>query len=118
MSYTSEGEKPQIYMKKVANMKKVRKIVAILLTVLTLMSVISAATPVLATEVTELTENAETNLDVTETEEENQNESEEAEILYEDVSRRDEYTKHFVMSNGLNRAVQYPEPIHYKENGK
>ena len=96
-------------------MKKVRKIIAILLTVLTLMSVISAATPVLAVEVTELTESAE---ETSETVEDEQNETatKEAEILYEDTSRRDEYTKHFKMSNGLNKAVKYAQPIHYKEN--
>lgn len=133
-------------MKKGEKMKRVRKIIAILLTVLTLMSVISAATPVLAVEVTEIIESESTDesyesteaesteessetdemLSAEELSEENEvnesdivkasSETEEAEILYEDTSRRDEFTKHFVMRNGLNKAVKYAQPIHYKEN--
>ena len=99
-------------------MKTVRKILAIILVILTLISIMSVATPVFAAEVTEM---SETMNGTTETvsEEQNLNDAEkESEILYEDISRRDEYTKHFVMNNGLRRAVKYSQPIHYKENGK
>ena len=97
-------------------MKKTRKLIAILLTVLTVMSVISAATPVFAVEITEMAETMNGTTEIV-SEEQNLNDGEkESEILYEDISRRDKYTKHFVMSNGLNKAVKYAQPIHYKEN--
>ena len=100
-------------------MKKTRKIIAILLTVLTFMSVSSAATPVFAEEVTEITETTEATSGTADTTELEENgKTEEDEILYEDTNRRDEYTKHFVMSNGLNKAVKNAQPIHYKENGE
>ena len=97
-------------------MKKTRKLIAILLTVLTVMSVISAATPVFAVEITEMAETMNGTTEIV-SEEQNLNDGEkESEILYEDISRRDKYTKHFVMSYGLNKAVKYAQPIHYKEN--
>ncbi|MBQ5712225.1 MAG: DNRLRE domain-containing protein, partial [Oscillospiraceae bacterium] len=34
-------------------------------------------------------------------------------VLYEDVSRRGRYEKHFVLSDGSYQAVVYTEPIHY-----
>ena len=36
-------------------------------------------------------------------------------ILYEDVSLRNEYTKHFKMSGGMYTAVQYNRPVHYMD---
>ena len=39
-------------------------------------------------------------------------ESKDAEVLYEDVSRRKENTKHFRMKNGNFMAVVYDEPVH------
>jgi len=36
-----------------------------------------------------------------------------AKILYEDVSKRGENEKHFVMSDGTNIAVIYSAPVHY-----
>ena len=100
-------------------MEKTRKLIAILLTVLTFMSVSSAATPVFAEEVTEITETTEATSGTADTTEVEENgKTEEDEILYEDTNRRDEYTKYFVMSNGLNKAVKYAQPIHYKENGE
>ena len=102
-------------------MKTSKKVLAILLTIATLIGIFSCATPVLATEVTEIPENqsSETTLETSETTENEETvKTEEAEILYEDISLRDEHTKHFVMSNGLNRAVRYAQPIHYKEKGE
>ena len=39
-------------------------------------------------------------------------ESKDAEVLYEDISRRKENTKHFRMKNGNFMAVVYDEPVH------
>ena len=39
--------------------------------------------------------------------------AEEAQIIYEDVSLRDERTKHYKMSDGTYIAVQYNDPVHY-----
>ena len=56
----------------------------------------------LSAEETETTENeAEASLD------------EEAYVLGEDVSKREESAKHFRMSDGSYVAVQYAEPVHY-----
>ncbi len=99
-------------------MKTVRKILAIILVILTLISIMSVATPVFAAEVTEMAKTMNGTTEIV-SEEQNLNDAEkESEILYEDISRRDEYTKHFVMNNGLRRAVKYSQPIHYKEKGE
>ncbi len=40
-------------------------------------------------------------------------------IISEDKEKRDEYTKHFIMSDGTFMAAQYQFPIHYRdENGE
>ena len=39
-------------------------------------------------------------------------------IIGEDESRRDETTKHYILSNGNRKAVKYSQPVHYKNNGK
>lgn len=44
--------------------------------------------------------------------------SETAKIIEEDISKRDEYYKEFVLNNGLRMAAIYPNAIHYKENGR
>jgi len=44
-------------------------------------------------------------------------ESVEAYALAEDESLREEYVKHFIMSDGSMKAVVYSEPVHYEENG-
>jgi hypothetical protein len=44
-----------------------------------------------------------------------------AQVVGEDVSRRDEFYKEFVLSNGLRLASVYPEDVHYDHrwvNGK
>ncbi|MBO5097888.1 MAG: RHS repeat protein, partial [Agathobacter sp.] len=43
---------------------------------------------------------------------------EDAEIVMELTDRRTEYSKEYKLDNGLNLAVVYSEPVHYKENGK
>ena len=37
-------------------------------------------------------------------------------ILYEEISLRQEHTKHFVCSDGSYLAISYPEPVHYLDN--
>ncbi len=44
--------------------------------------------------------------------------TEEVHIIGEDESRRDETTKHYILSNGNRKAVKYAQPVHYKNNGK
>ena len=39
-------------------------------------------------------------------------------ILSEIVEKRDEYTKHFKLSDGTYMAVAYEEKVHYLENGE
>ena len=85
-------------------------------------SVFSAANPVIAAEVKELTtvntvENAETE-NITQEDTESESSESEPQIIGEDESRRDETTKHFIMSDGSRRAVMYSQPVHYRENGK
>ncbi len=41
-------------------------------------------------------------------------EAEQGNIIGEDVSKRDEYTKHFVTDAGTTIAAQYAFPVHYK----
>lgn len=40
------------------------------------------------------------------------------EILSEDTSKRGEYYKEFVLTNGLRMASMYAEPVHYSEDGQ
>ena len=47
-----------------------------------------------------------------------QEEQPEAKILEEDVSLREESVKHFLMNDGTMTAVQYGEPVHFKQNDK
>ena len=44
--------------------------------------------------------------------------SAEPQIIGEDITRRDIYTKHFRMSDGTVMAAQYSEPVHYEKNGQ
>lgn len=39
-------------------------------------------------------------------------------IIQEDVSRRAEYEKHFLMSDGSYQVALYNEPVHQMENGE
>ena len=60
------------------------------------------------------TENISSGVDTPETAEI----SEDMEVIGEDASRRDAYTKHYVLSDGSRRAVMYSEPVHYEEDGQ
>ena len=105
-------------------MRKTLKILSLILSVVLFMGVFSAANPALAAEVQlndaeKAVQEEAAELVTSETEAES-DEAEAPALLYEDESRRDEYTKHFVMSDGTVNAVMYPEPVHYKgdENKK
>ena len=45
-------------------------------------------------------------------------EAEEAYVVTEIAEKRTEYTKEFLLSNGLHMATVYADPIHYNENGQ
>ena len=42
----------------------------------------------------------------------------EAEILAEETSKREQYVKHFRMSDGSYRATQYEVPVHFMQDGE
>ena len=44
--------------------------------------------------------------------------TEPVQILGEVVENRGEYTKEYILSNGLHIATVYSEPVHYEENGQ
>lgn len=84
-------------------MKSIKRIIAIMMTLLTLMSICSAAMPVFAQEIA-FSDDDYINEIV---------ETEEAYILSEDLTKREENVKHFRMSDGSFVAAQYDSPIHY-----
>ena len=43
---------------------------------------------------------------------------EEAKIIAEDESKREENVKHFIMSDGTMQAAQYNVPVHFQQNGE
>lgn len=91
-------------------MKTSKKIVAIIMTLLTLMSICSAAMPVFAQEI--VFSDDDFIDEIVETEEEPY-------ILSEDLTKREENVKHFLMSDGSYLAAQYDEPVHYEnDNGE
>ena len=84
-------------------MKSIKRIIAIMMTLLTLMSICSVAMPVFAQEIA-FSDDDYINEII---------ETEEATILSEDLSKREENVKHFIMSDGSFIAAQYDTPIHY-----
>ena len=42
--------------------------------------------------------------------------SNEVYIVDEDITKRGEYEKHFLCSDGIYRAVTYAEPVHYYDS--
>lgn len=38
-------------------------------------------------------------------------------VIQEDVSRRDEFVKHFYCTDGTFVAIYYPEAVHYEKDG-
>ena len=57
----------------------------------------------------------ETQSEVNEAEELTFNNGASAEILEEDIEKRTENTKYFIMSDGSTLAAEYAYPVHYKE---
>ena len=84
-------------------MKSIKRIIAIIMTLLTLMSICSVAMPVFSQEIA-FSDDDYINEIV---------ETEEAYILSEDLTKREENVKHFRMSDGSFVAAQYDSPIHY-----
>ena len=41
-----------------------------------------------------------------------------AQIVEEDISKRDESYKEFILNNGLRMAALYPSPVHYEKDGQ
>lgn len=102
-------------------MKRLIKILSVIMATIMFFSVFSAANPAIAAEIqeVEMTEENVADIDIEETKNSNEDESEsEPEIIGEDESRRDETTKHFIMSDGSRKAVKYSQPVHYRANGK
>lgn len=87
-------------------MKSIKRMIAIMMTLLTLVSICSAAMPVFAQEIA-LSDDNYINEIV---------ETEEAYILSEDLTKREENVKHFRMSDGSLVAAQYDSPVHYVNN--
>ncbi len=97
-------------------MKRLIKILSVIMATIMFFSVFSAANPAIAAGIQEA-EFTEESVVAEETEEGDESEAE-AVIVGEDETRRDEYTKHFIMSDGSRRAVRYSQAVHYRENGK
>ena len=102
-------------------MKKTIKILSVFLASIMFFSVFSAANPVFAMEL----QNAEAQSVVSDADEATAETAEEAEefdeapeIIGEDISRRDETTKHFIMSDGTRKAIKYSKPVHFEKNGE
>lgn len=97
-------------------MKRLLRILSVVMATIMFFGIFSAANPVIAAEIQQ--ENAETTDEVTQETEQTDETVEEPEIIGEDEARRDELTKHFIMSDGSRKAVMYSQPVHFLENGK
>ena len=100
-------------MKKV--LKAASKCLAIILSILFIVEILP--TQIMADAINDWSEMFNLN-NIGETIEEYKNEDNHAEILYEDISKRDEYSKHFRMSDGTYQAVMYEMPVHIEQNGE
>ncbi len=100
-------------MKKV--LKAASKCLAIILSILFIVEILP--TQIMADAINGWSEMYDPN-NVGETVEEYENEESHADILYEDTSKRDEYSKHFRMSDGTYQAVMYEMPVHIEQNGE
>lgn len=94
-------------------MKKLRKLVKPIISLLVILSmVLSLPTPVIAqTMITEsidsisMSDSTSDEADVVQ-----------GNIIGEDISKRDEFTKHFITDAGTTIAAQYAVPVHYKDD--
>ena len=96
--------------------KRLLRLLSVIMATIMFFGIFSAANPVIAAEIQQ--ENAETTDEVTQETEQTDETVEEPEIIGEDEARRDELTKHFIMSDGSRKAVMYSQPVHFLENGK
>lgn len=85
-------------------MKRIKRLFSIMLAIIMLFSLHSFVYPVLAEELIEPPMNEELL----------EKEISEAEILSEVIEKRDEYTKHFYMSDGTFLATEYAMPVHFE----
>ena len=94
-------------------MKKLRKLVKPIISLLVILSmVLSLPTSVIAqTMITEsidsisMSDSTSDEADVVQ-----------GNIIGEDISKRDEFTKHFITDAGTTIAAQYAVPVHYKDD--
>ncbi len=91
-------------------MRNVKGIISVLLSIILISATCSVALPVFAYEI--LSDNDAL------TKENNLANERQTEIISEVKELREEYVKHFKMSDGTYQAVVYSSPVHYKENGK
>ncbi len=80
------------------------------------LSVFAGSSDASGLEVIPLTQ--EESLPVDDTQEELALQTENVQVVSEDVTRRSEFYKEFVLSNGLRLATVYPDAIHFEENGE
>ena len=97
------------------NNKITVKIFSILLSVLIISNILPMQ--VFAEEVTSLNQENTVTGETAETETTETVEAE-REILSEEASKREEYVKHFRMSDGTYQAVQYETPVHFENNNE
>ena len=91
--------------------KTMQAVIAIILAVLTVASPVS----IMASQ-QNIAAAAESQAQESETTEDSS--AEDAYVLYEDTSMRDESTKYFRMSDGTVQAAQYLTPVHFEQNGR
>ena len=91
--------------------KTMQSVIAIILAVLTVASPVS----IMASQ-QNIAAAAESQAQESETTEDSS--TEDAHVLYEDTSMRDESTKYFRMSDGTVQAAQYLTPVHFEQNGR
>lgn len=94
--------------------KRVSKVLAVLLSILFVVEIIPMQ--VFATAAEKIDSPVE-NSTTEESKQAKEKQTEEAFVLSEDTSKREENVKHFQMSDGTMRAVQYAVPVHFEKNG-
>ena len=91
-------------------MKTSKKLLAMVLIIITVFSTCSTVFPVFAESLTALPK--------TVIEESNEVVGNNSKIVKEDTGLREEYAKHFICEDGTYIVATYPNPVHYKDNGK
>lgn len=91
-------------------MNKIIKLFSIILSVLLIFGIFGIVTPIVAQATESESETITTDKTTIQADEDT--------ILGEDISRREEFVKHFILSNGTRKAVSYNQPVHYFVNGE